>query len=129
MGACYEKVRSIHCLRSLQKCPNTLGVGHIAGADYAISPEDRKSHRSTNTKIHWTVALQPGKKGSRRERSDPWKQEEPDGINSQQRARIAINKVNALQPGQSFCDTDVKGFGVRCQRRDKVYIIKARITG
>jgi integrase len=43
--------------------------------------------------------------------------------------RITKRTVDALQPGDLVWDTDVKGFGVRCQARAKVYILKARVDG
>ena len=43
--------------------------------------------------------------------------------------RITKRLVEALKPGSIVWDTDVKGFGVRCQRRDKIYILKTRTGG
>ena len=43
--------------------------------------------------------------------------------------RITKRLVEALKPGSIVWDTDVKGFGVRCQRRDKVYVLKTRAGG
>ena len=43
--------------------------------------------------------------------------------------RITKRVVDALKPGEIVWDTDVKGFGVRCQRRDKVYNLKTRVNG
>lgn len=43
--------------------------------------------------------------------------------------RITKRLVEALKPGSIVWDTDVKGFGVRCQRRDKVYVLKTRTGG
>lgn len=37
--------------------------------------------------------------------------------------------VDRLKPGQIAWDSDVTGFGVRCQRRYKVFILKYRIFG
>jgi integrase len=45
------------------------------------------------------------------------------------RARITKRLVDALEPGQVAWDTDVRGFGVRCQRQAKVYVLKATIHG
>ena len=45
------------------------------------------------------------------------------------KARITKRAVDALKPGSILWDTDVKGFGVRCQRRDKVYFLKATVRG
>ena len=43
--------------------------------------------------------------------------------------RITNRVVNTLEPGGLVWDTDVRGFGVRCQRRDKVYVLKAKAKG
>src|SRR5918997_3473133 len=43
--------------------------------------------------------------------------------------RITKRVVDALTPNQIVWDADVKGFGVRCQRRDKVYLLKTRVNG
>ena len=43
--------------------------------------------------------------------------------------RITVRTVSALKPGQLVWDTVVRGFGVRCQRRDKVYVLKTQIGG
>ena len=43
--------------------------------------------------------------------------------------RITKRLVEALKPGSIIWDTDVKGFGVRCQRRDKIYVLKTRTGG
>ena len=45
------------------------------------------------------------------------------------KARITKRAVDALKPGSILWDMDVNGFGVRCQRRDKVYFLKASIRG
>lgn len=37
--------------------------------------------------------------------------------------------VDAVKPGEIIWDSEVKGFGVRCQRRDKVFILKAKARG
>ena len=42
---------------------------------------------------------------------------------------ITKTAVDRLKPGQIAWDTEVKGFGVRCQRRYKVFILKYRIFG
>jgi integrase len=44
-------------------------------------------------------------------------------------ARITKRIVDRLEPGDLVWDTDVKGFGVRCQSRSRVYILKAAING
>jgi integrase len=45
------------------------------------------------------------------------------------RMRITKRVVDALKPSEITWDTEVRGFGVRCQRRDKVYVLKARVHG
>lgn len=40
--------------------------------------------------------------------------------------RISLKAIAELAPGQTVWDADVKGFGVRCQRRAAVYILKCR---
>src|SRR5215469_614279 len=42
---------------------------------------------------------------------------------------ISIRSVDALAPGSTIWDTTVRGFGVRRQRRDAVYILKHRVDG
>ncbi len=42
---------------------------------------------------------------------------------------ITKTVVDRLQPGQIAWDAEVKGFGVRCQRRYKIFILKYRIFG
>jgi hypothetical protein len=44
-------------------------------------------------------------------------------------ANITHDTVSALKPGAIAWDGDVKGFGVRCQRDRKVYVLKARFRG
>jgi integrase len=44
-------------------------------------------------------------------------------------SRITVRAVDELRPGDTLWDTTVKGFGVRCQRRDKVYVLKVRFAG
>src|SRR5215210_8611870 len=47
-----------------------------------------------------------------------------------QRARkITKSAVDQLQSGEMAWDCELKGFGVRCQRRDRVYVVKYRIQG
>ena len=43
--------------------------------------------------------------------------------------RITKRVVDTLAPGTIAWDSDVKGFGVRCQRARKVYVLKVRING
>ena len=45
------------------------------------------------------------------------------------RSRITKRVVDALNPGEIVWDEDVRGFGVRCQRRNKTYVLKTRIGG
>lgn len=40
---------------------------------------------------------------------------------------ITKTVVDALKPGETVWDSKFTGFGVRCQRRDKVYVLKTRI--
>src|SRR5262249_3342789 len=43
--------------------------------------------------------------------------------------RISIRVVERLAPGQIVWDSEVRGFGIRCQRTKKIYILKAAIAG
>lgn len=43
--------------------------------------------------------------------------------------RITLRVVEALEPGMLAWDSDVRGFGVRCQREAKVYVLKVRVGG
>lgn len=43
--------------------------------------------------------------------------------------RITKSAVDRLMPGELIWDSDIRGFGVRRQRRDRVYIIKYRVLG
>jgi integrase len=43
--------------------------------------------------------------------------------------RITLRVVEALEPRALAWDSDVRGFGVRCQREAKVYVLKVRIAG
>lgn len=45
------------------------------------------------------------------------------------RTRITKRVVDALKPDEIVWDEDVRGFGVRCQRRNKTYVLKTRIAG
>lgn len=40
--------------------------------------------------------------------------------------RITLKAIAELAPGQTIWDADVKGFGIRCQRRAAVYVLKSR---
>ena len=42
------------------------------------------------------------------------------------RRRISVRVVDSLKPGSIVWDTVLAGFAVRCQRRDKVYVLKYR---
>lgn len=44
-------------------------------------------------------------------------------------SRITKRTVDALKPGEFAWDSKMPGFGIRCQRRDKVYILKYRFRG
>lgn len=41
--------------------------------------------------------------------------------------KITKPVVDRLKPGELIWDTEVRGFGVRCQRRDKVFVLKANV--
>lgn len=43
--------------------------------------------------------------------------------------RITLRSVDSMTPGETLWDSDVKGFGVRCQGRARIYVLKARING
>lgn len=43
------------------------------------------------------------------------------------RAKITTRTVDALEPGEVVWDTQVAGFGIRRQRRDRIYVLKARV--
>ncbi|NVJ98787.1 MAG: tyrosine-type recombinase/integrase [Alphaproteobacteria bacterium] len=45
------------------------------------------------------------------------------------KAKISKRVVDTLKPGETVWDTEIAGFGIRCQTRDKVYILKKRING
>jgi len=44
-------------------------------------------------------------------------------------ARITKRTVDALKPGGIVWDSEVVGFGVRCQKKAKVYILKSSVAG
>jgi integrase len=52
-----------------------------------------------------------------------------DGLSARPTGRITIPLVKSIKPGETFWDSDVRGFGVRRQRRDPVYMLKTRING
>src|SRR4051794_7914238 len=37
--------------------------------------------------------------------------------------------VDGMKPGEALWDAEVRGFGVRCQRRDKVFVFKYQRDG
>jgi hypothetical protein len=43
------------------------------------------------------------------------------------RAKITTRTVDALQPGALVWDTQIAGFGVCRQRRDRIYVLKTRV--
>src|ERR671912_646541 len=43
--------------------------------------------------------------------------------------KLSKSVVDALSAGQLVWDAEVKGFGLRCQRRDRVYVLKFRAQG
>ncbi len=43
--------------------------------------------------------------------------------------KITTRAVEAMEPGDEVYDSEVRGFGVRRQRRDAVYILRKRIRG
>jgi len=45
------------------------------------------------------------------------------------RRRISKSIIDGLSPGEILWDSAVKGFGVRCQKSSKVYLLKTRIKG
>ena len=45
------------------------------------------------------------------------------------RVRITKTVVDKLKPGEVCWDSEVRGFGVRCQRQAKKYVLKTRMNG
>jgi integrase len=45
------------------------------------------------------------------------------------RKRLTKTVIDEMKPGETVWDTKLAGFGVRCQRRDKMFIFKTRIGG
>ena len=43
--------------------------------------------------------------------------------------RITVRVVETIQPGEIVWDNVVRGFGLRCQRSRKIYVLKASIGG
>src|SRR5918998_5228734 len=48
---------------------------------------------------------------------------------SEPAAKITKAAVDRLSPGEMVWDAEIRGFGVRCQRRDRVYMVKYRSQG
>src|SRR5918998_4889111 len=48
---------------------------------------------------------------------------------SEPAAKITKAAVDRLSPGEMIWDAEIRGFGVRCQRRDRVYMVKYRSQG
>src|SRR3954463_15368571 len=44
-------------------------------------------------------------------------------------ARITKSVIESLKPKQMVWDAEVRGFGARCQKRDRVYVLKYRASG
>ena len=47
----------------------------------------------------------------------------------ERRRKITKAVVDALDPGELVWDAEVRGFGVRCQRRDRAYVVDYRSQG
>jgi integrase len=45
------------------------------------------------------------------------------------RVRLTKVAVERIGPGETLWDSDVRGFGVRCQRQAKNYVLKTRLNG
>jgi hypothetical protein len=43
--------------------------------------------------------------------------------------KISKARVDGLKSGEIAWDGEIRGFGVRCQRRDRVYVVKYRVGG
>lgn len=52
-----------------------------------------------------------------------------DQVTGERRTRIGMRAVETLEIGDVLWDADVAGFGVRRQRRDRVYVLKYRFEG
>src|SRR5215207_6428181 len=48
---------------------------------------------------------------------------------AEQPRKISKAAVDRVRPGEIAWDAEVRGFGVRCQRRDRIYIVKYRAGG
>jgi hypothetical protein len=44
-------------------------------------------------------------------------------------SRVTKRLVDAMKPGDLVWDSDVRGFGIRCQEGRKIYILKAQVNG
>jgi hypothetical protein len=58
--------------------------------------------------------------------SHPMPSPEPRRKNPQKITKVVVDR---LQPGQKAWDIETTGFGVRCQRKYKVFILKYRFLG
>lgn len=45
------------------------------------------------------------------------------------KAHITNDLVKKMQVGETIWDTEITGFGIRCQKRDKIYVFNKRIKG
>jgi hypothetical protein len=43
--------------------------------------------------------------------------------------KISKARVDTLKSGEIAWDAEIRGFGMRCQRRDRVYLVKYRVGG
>jgi integrase len=43
--------------------------------------------------------------------------------------RLTVSAIKKLAPGQTLWDSQVPGFGCRCQRKRRIYVLKTRING
>src|SRR5215203_3337065 len=48
---------------------------------------------------------------------------------SERSRKISKVAVDRLEPGDIAWDAEIRGFGIRCQRRDRVYLVKYRVGG
>ena len=48
-----------------------------------------------------------------------------------EKSRVELTKtvVDRMGQGDVLCDSEVRGFGVRCQRQAKNYVLKTRVNG
>jgi len=52
-----------------------------------------------------------------------------EGLSGRGAGRITIPLVKSLKPGETVWNSDMRGFGVRRQRRDPVYVLRPGSTG